>query len=289
MYINEYISKTYTGDPCSTTNTDALDKAYDKLVKGVFNTIKSYLPEAFKYVGDPIEDRTFTVNTGYVYLKFTIDNIPGIYHYFCIQPNGNIPQNTGHLLISHFLSRDDISDGNDYSNSKLMIDQTVDMNHVYTLSSFYQTNSFVYSVTLQISFCLNIIKNDNTFIVGLSSTATNSNKNNFHGYVTVGSKKYIFGYRNSQKDNIIYYFDQEANSLYSSGLTYDLEGFADPSKILAIPVYLSAKTDVRSQVDVTLSPVGILECPKASCSIGAKYIIDGKLYHALADNILIED
>lgn len=288
MYINEYISKTYTGDPCA-NNNDALDKAYDKLVKGVFNTIKSYLPEAFRYVGDPIEDRTFTINSGYTYLKFTIDNIPGIYHYFCIYPNGNIPQNTGHLIISHFLSRDDISDGNDYSNSSLMQAQTVDMNQVYTLSSFYQTDSFVNVVSLQISFCLNIIKNDNTFIVGLSSTATNSNKNNFHGYVTVGNKKYIFGYRNSQNANIIYYFDREANLLYSSGLTYDLEGFVDPSKILAIPVYLSAKTDVRSQVDATLSPIGILECPAASCSMGAKYIIDGKLYYALADNILIED
>lgn len=288
MYINEYISKTYTGDPCA-NNNDALDNAYTKLVKGVFNTIKSYLPEAFRYVGDPIEDRTFTINSGYKYLKFTIDNIPGIYHYFCIYPNGNIPQNTGHLIISHFLSRDDISDGNDYSNSSLMQAQTVNMNQLYTLSSFYQTDSFVNVVSLQISFCLNIIKNDNTFIVGLSSTATNSNKNNFHGYVTVGNKKYIFGYCNSQNANIINYFDREANLLYSSGLTYDLEGFVDPSKILAIPVYLSAKTDVRSQVDATLSPIGILECPAASCSMGAKYLIDGKLYYALADNILIED
>lgn len=287
MYVNEYISKTYTGDPCE-NNTDALNNAYTKLVKGVFNTIKSYLPEAFRYVGDPIEDRTFTINSGYTYLKFTIDSIPGIYHYFCIYPNGNIP-NDGKLIISHFLSRDDISDGNNYSNSSLMEAQTVDMNKVYTLSSFYQTDSFVNVVSLQISFCLNIIKNDNTFIVGLSSTATNRNKNNFHGYVTVGNKKYIFGYRNSQNANIINYFDREANLLYSSGLTYDLEGFVDPSKILAIPVYLSAKTDVRSQIDATLSPIGILECPAASCSMGAKYIIDGKLYYALADNILIED
>ena len=66
---------------------------------------------------------------------------------------------------------------------------------------------------------------------------------------------------------------------------------ASPSLALipALPVFLSTSNEDRAQIDPSLSPDGILECPNKSCSIGSKYIIDGKLYFALNNNILIED
>ena len=297
MLDTYFINKTCTG--VANTQFDSYNITFTNLVREIISKIEQFLPDSFTYCGTPMEERTFVVVSNYnrYYFKYAIDGVPDMYYYIEIYVTSKnyFGSNDGFCDIFTFMSQEDLSNiegSNEACNTCLLtMSDQVKCSFSATTNRYYDSDGVEHWRTrASLSFNMGVIQNDNTVLVYFSNGDIIKNKDLHAGYTTINGEKYLMLYK-ARWDNGMYilYYSKDGDIYYSRGITYDLEGFDDPTKILALPVFLSTSNADRAQIDPSLSPDGILECPDKSCSIGSKYIIDGKLYFALNNNILIED
>lgn len=298
MLDTYFINKTCTG--VADTQFDSYDVAFTNLVRKIISKIEQFLPDSFTYCGTPMEERTFKIVDVYnrYYFKYAIDGVPDMYYYIELYVTSrqyfDFVSFNSFCNIFTFMSQEDFTNIESASEacSTYLLDISSAFNCSFsgTSNKYYDYNGNVhYRTRISLSFNMGVIQNDNTALVYFSNGNNIKNTDLHAGYTTINGEKYLMLYKAQYDDKYILYYSKDGDIYYSRGITYDLEGFDDPTKILAIPVFLSTSNADRAQIDPSLSPDGILECPYKSCSIGSKYIIDGKLYFALNNNILIED
>lgn len=297
MIDTYFINKTCTG--VADTTNDSYDVVFTNLVREIISKIEQFLPDSFTYCGTPMEERTFKIVNTYsrYYFKYAIDGVPDMYYYIELYVTSRqyfIASSGSFCNIFTFMSQEDLTniENNNEACSTYLLSMSSEIKCSFsgTTNSYYDSNGTVHHRTrISLSFNMGIIQNDNTLLLYFSNGDNIKNTDLHAGYTTINGEKYLMLYKAYYDDKYILYYSKDGDIYYSRGITYDLEGFDDPTKILALPVFLSTSNEDRAQIDPSLSPDGILECPNKSCSIGSKYIIDGKLYFALNNNILIED